>query len=62
MMPRWASSSIWLEHRTHNPQVEGSNPSRPTNPLCCLLLLLLDLYRNNFIFSTAAMAGVDHLR
>jgi hypothetical protein len=30
MMPRWASSSIWLEHRTHNPQVEGSNPSRPT--------------------------------
>ena len=28
-----ASSSIRLERRTHNPQVEGSNPSRPTRTL-----------------------------
>src|ERR1700722_8825338 len=30
MQARRASSSIRLEHRTHNPQVQGSNPWRPT--------------------------------
>jgi hypothetical protein len=29
-----ASSSTRLEHRTHNPQVQGSNPWRPTKPHC----------------------------
>ena len=26
----WAGSSAWLEHRTFNPSVQGSNPCRPT--------------------------------
>ena len=26
----WAGSSVWSEHRTFNPSVLGSNPSRPT--------------------------------
>ncbi len=28
-----AGSSVWSEHRTFNPSVLGSNPSRPTMPL-----------------------------
>ena len=30
LAPQWAGSSVWSEHRTFNPSVQGSNPCRPT--------------------------------